>query len=210
MLNTLLADPNIVYTLMILGIWGIFFEVAHPGYLLPGIIGVAAILLTVYAFQSLPINYIGVGLILFSIALMLAEAFLPTHGALGVIGVIAFIIGSMRLLQSNAGGNAVALPLIFSLGALSALFFLIVINLAIKARFRPVVSGREELIGKIATLSAVDKESAWVHIHSELWQVRASAPLQVGQQVQIIGVEGNILLVETIKKFDPAKIKEKI
>lgn len=195
---SIITDPNIAYMLMILGIWGLFFEFAHPGYILPGVVGVIALLLALYAFQLLPINYAGLALLLSGIAFMIAEAFLPTFGALGIGGVIAFVIGSIMLLQPNTPGYAIALPLVVAVSLVSAAFFLIIIQLAIRARRKPVVSGREELIGKITTIISTDQEHAWLRIHGELWQARAEAPLKAGQKVKIKSIEGVMLIVETI------------
>lgn len=145
----IITDPNVAYMLMILGIWGIFFEFSNPGFVLPGVTGVIAILLALYAMQLLPINYAGLGLIVVGIAFMIAEAFLPTFGALGIGGVIAFIIGSILLLSNESPGYTIALPLIIGTAVASAGFFLFIINIAIKARSRPVVSGREQLPVKL-------------------------------------------------------------
>lgn len=195
---SIITDPNIAYLLMILGIWGLFLEFTHPGYILPGVTGIIALLLGLYAFQLLPISYAGLGLILVGIAFMAAEAFLPTFGALGIGGVIAFIIGSVMLLQPATPGYEIALPLIIAVSILSAAFFLFLINLAVKAHRRPVVSGREELIGKIATIVAIEGDKIWTRIHGELWQVRTDTPLTVGQKVKIIRLDGVVLVVESI------------
>ncbi len=147
--NKLLAvitDPNIAYILMLVGIWGLFFEFANPGYVLPGVTGAICLVLALYAFQVLPVNYAGLGLILLGILFMIAEAFVPSFGALGVGGVIAFAIGSVILFDTGTGGMAVSYSLIGSLSLLSALFFVFVVGMALKARRRPVVSGSEELL----------------------------------------------------------------
>ncbi len=141
--NKLLAvitDPNIAYILMLIGIYGLFFEFANPGYVLPGVAGAICLVLALYAFQVLPVNYAGLGLILLGILFMTAEAFVPS-GALGVGGVIAFAIGSVILFDTGTGGMAVSYALIGALALLSALFFVFVIGMALRARRRPVVSG---------------------------------------------------------------------
>lgn len=190
----IITDPNVAYMLLILGIWGIFFEFAHPGFLLPGVTGIIAIVVALYAFQLLPINYAGLGLILIGIAFISAEAFLPSYGALGIGGIIAFILGSILLLGTGTPGFAIALPLIFSISIISAAFFLTVINIAIKARLRPVVSGREELIGHTVTVIRIDEQhQAWTRIHGELWQVKSDTALRAGQKVKITNMEGNML-----------------
>ncbi len=195
-LLSIITDPNIAYILMIIGIWGLFFEFAHPGAVLPGVTGAICLLVALYAFQLLPISFVGLGLILLGMACMVAEAFLPTFGALGIGGVIAFIIGSLMLLGPHTPGFAIALPLIVAVSIVSAGFFLLIVNMAIKARFRPIVSGREQLIGKTAVVALEQDGTARVHIHGEWWQVRSSKVLLAGQRVKIVGIEGVVLLVE--------------
>lgn len=195
---TVITDPNVAYILLILGLWGIFFEFAHPGFFLPGVTGVIASLLALYAFQLLPINYAGLGLIITGMGFIVAEAFLPTFGALGIGGVIAFIIGSILLIDSEASGYKIALPLIMGTAAASAAFVLLLINIAIKVRAQPVVSGIEQLIGKVAAILRIDEQQqAWIRIHGEWWQVRANTDLQIGQRVQIKDISGITLLVQT-------------
>lgn len=196
----IITDPNVAYMLMILGIWGIFFEFSNPGFVLPGVTGVIAILLALYAFQLLPINYAGLGLIIVGIGFMIAEAFLPTFGALGIGGVIAFIIGSILLLGNESPGYTIALPLIIGIAIASAGFFLFIINIAIKARLRPVVSGREELANKIVTIIRIDEQKqAWTRMHGELWQVKSDTELKPGQKVKILKTEGVVLIGKTEK-----------
>jgi membrane-bound serine protease (ClpP class) len=198
MLNSFITDPNIAYLLIVLGIWGLFLELTHPGYVLPGVTGVIAILFALYAFQLLPINYTGLGLMLLGMAFMIAEAFLPTFGVLGIGGVIAFVLGSAMLVHPTTPGHTIALPLIIAISIVSAAFFLLIINLAIKSRARPIVSGHEELLGKIATVISVEENKTWTRVHGELWQARAAVPLKPGQKIKIVRVEDVILIVEPI------------
>jgi membrane-bound ClpP family serine protease len=120
---------------MLLGIYGLFFELWNPGYVLPGVIGGICLLLALYAFQVLPISYAGLGLILLGIAFMVAEAFLPSFGALGIGGVVAFVVGSIILMDTDVEGYTIAWPLIAPVAALSAAFFAVV-AMALKARKR--------------------------------------------------------------------------
>src|SRR6185295_4789389 len=148
-LLSVITDPNIAYILMLLGIYGLFFELWNPGYVLPGVVGGISLLLALYAFQVLPISYAGLGLVLLGISFMVAEAFLPSFGALGVGGVVAFVIGSIILFDTDVEGYDVAWQLVATVALLSAAFFFGVVTLAMKARRRVVVSGAEEMLGAI-------------------------------------------------------------
>jgi len=197
-----ITDPNIAYILMLLGIYGIFFELWNPGFVLPGVVGGICLLLALYAFQVLPINYAGLALILLGIAFMVAEVFMPSFGALGIGGVVAFVVGSIILLDTDVPGYSVALPLIIAVSATSAAFFLGVVWFAMKARRRRIVSGAEELVGAPgeALETFADKSptghAGRVRVHSEEWQARSRLPVAQGQAIVVIGRNGLILEVE--------------
>jgi membrane-bound serine protease (ClpP class) len=183
---------------MLLGIYGLFFELWNPGYVLPGVVGGICLLLALYAFQVLPISYAGLGLILLGIAFMVAEAFLPSFGALGIGGVVAFVVGSIILMDTDVEGYAVAWPLIAAVAALSAAFFIGVVFMALKARQRHVVSGQEEMIGATGEALENFKGHGRVRVHSEEWQARARSPIARGQKVRVIGRDGLVLDVEAM------------
>ena len=195
-LLAVITDPNIAYILMLLGIYGIFFELWNPGYVLPGVIGGICLLLALYAFQVLPISFAGLGLILLGIAFMVAEAFMPSFGALGIGGVVAFVVGSIILMDTDVEGYTIAWPLIAAVAAASAAFFIGVVMMALKARERRVVSGREEMIGALGEALENFKGTGRVRVHSEEWQACSSATLKRGQKVKVVGIEGLILTVE--------------
>ena len=191
-----IADPNVAYILMLLGIYGLFFELWNPGYVLPGVIGGICLLLALYAFQVLPINFAGLGLILLGIVFMVAEAFMPSFGALGIGGVVAFVVGSIILMDTDVEGYTVAWPLIAAVAALSAAFFIGVVFMALKARQRRVVSGQEEMVGAVGEALENFKGAGRVRVHSEEWQARSGTALKRGQKVKVVGIEGLILTVE--------------
>jgi membrane-bound serine protease (ClpP class) len=194
-LLAVITDPNIAYVLMLIGIYGLFFEFANPGYILPGVAGAISLLLALYAFQVLPVNYAGLALLALGIIFMLAEVFVPSFGALGIGGLIAFVIGSIILFDEEGTGYAVSLPLIFTLSATTAGFFLFVVGAAIKARNRPVVSGMEELLG--ARGEAVEDFSGKgrIRIHGEIWWAESAVPLHDGDKVQVDSIDGLVLRV---------------
>jgi membrane-bound serine protease (ClpP class) len=196
-LLAVIADPNIAYILMLLGVYGLFFELWNPGYIVPGVVGGICLLLALYAFQVLPISYAGLGLILLGTGFMVAEAFMPGLGVLGIGGLTAFVIGSIILFDTEGGGFGVAWPLIATTAALSAAFFFGVVYLALRTRRRAVVSGHEELIGSHGVaLEDFAAGTGRVRVHSEEWQARAASPIHGGEQVKVTGRDGLVLLVE--------------
>jgi len=201
--NRLLAvitDPNIAYILMLIGIYGLFFEFANPGFVLPGVVGAISLLLALYAFQVLPVNYAGLALLSLGIIFMLAEAFVPSFGALGFGGVIAFVIGSIILFDQEGTGYAVSLPLIFTLSFITAGFFLFIIGAAIKARERPVVSGQEELLHSTGEVLDDFEGKGRIRIHGEVWRAESATPLRRGDRVKVFAVDGLVLKVEPLNQ----------
>jgi len=180
---------------MLIGIYGLMLEFSNPGAIVPGTVGAIALLLALYSFQLLPVNYAGMGLILLGVALMVGEAFQPSFGVLGIGGLIAFVTGSIFLMDTDVPGFGIDISVIVSFAIISALVFIVVIGMAIKARRRPVVSGLEELVGAEATVLADFDRQGRVSIHSETWRALSSAPLHKGQQVKVSGIEGLTLRV---------------
>jgi len=201
--NRLLAvitDPNVAYILMLIGIYGLFFEFANPGFVLPGVAGAISLLLALYAFQVLPVNYAGLALLSLGILFMLAEAFVPSFGALGFGGVIAFVIGSIILFDQEGTGYAVSLPLIFALSLITAGFCLFMIGAAIKARARPVVTGQEEMLQASGEVLEDFKGKGRIRIHGEVWQAESALPLRRGDRVQVVAVDGLVLKVKPLNR----------
>jgi len=201
-LLAVIADPNIAYILMLLGIYGLFFELWNPGYVLPGVIGGICLLLALYAFQVLPISYAGLGLILLGIGFMVAEAFMPSFGALGIGGLIAFVVGSIILFDTEVGDFGVAWPLIAGVAVASALFFFGVVYLAMKARGRRIVSGAEELVGATGEALEAFTDTGRVRVHSEEWQAHTRLALKRGQKIRVVGRDGLLLTVEPLSTED--------
>lgn len=193
-LLSVITDPNVAYILMLVAVYGLFFEFANPGYVLPGVAGAICLVLALYAFQVLPVNYAGLGLILLGILFMIAEAFVPSFGALGVGGAIAFAIGSVILFDIDSG-FAVSYTLIGSLALLSALFFIFVVGMALQSRRRPVVTGREEMISMLGEAQEDFETQGLIRIHGELWQARCAEPVRRGQSVCVTGLDGLVLIV---------------
>jgi len=197
-LLAVISDPNVAYILMLLGVYGLFFELANPGFVLPGVIGGISLLLALFAFQVLPINIAGLGLIGLGIAFMVAEAFVPSFGALGLGGVIAFVAGSIMLMDTGVPGYGVSVALIGSVALASALFFIMITTMAIKARKRPVVSGAEELLHETGIALESFQHRGHVQLHGETWQALSKQPVHKGDEIRVVGRDGLILEIATI------------
>ena len=191
-----ITNPNVAYILMLLGIYGLFFELANPGFVLPGVIGGICLLLALYSLQVLPVNYAGLALILLGIAFMIAELFMPSFGALGIGGIVAFVIGSIILFDVEGGNLAISMPLIIAVSILSGAFFLIVVRSIINAHRKPVVSGSEQIIGSTGSALGDFDARGVIHIHGENWQVESTSPVKEGEKVRVVGRDGLILKVK--------------
>lgn len=195
-----ITDPSVAYILLLIGIYGLFFEFANPGFIVPGVVGAIAIMLALYALQMLPINYAGLGLICLGILFMVAEIFMPSFGALGMGGVIAFIAGSILLMDTTLPAYQIAWPLIMAMALANALFFFIIVGMAVKARNRRIVSGQEYLLDKVGETLEDITETGQARIQGEIWTVHTAAPLKRGDAVRVIAVEGIHLTVEPANK----------
>lgn len=191
-----ITNPGIALILMMLGIYGLIFEFSNPGLALPGIVGGICLLLALYAFQLLPISYAGLGLIILGIALMLAEAFVPSFGILGIGGAIAFVIGAVILIDTDTPGYGIPLRLILPLAIASALLSFFTMLMAIRARAQPVVSGAEAMIGASGEILADCIDEGWANIHGERWRIACRQPLAQGQKIRVSAIRGLILDVE--------------
>ncbi len=192
-LLAVITNPSVALILMMIGIYGLIFEFSNPGTGGGGVIGGICLLLAMFSLQMLPVNYAGVALILLGLGFMVAEAFVPSFGALGLGGVAAFVTGAVILIDTEVPGFGIPLALIGTLGLLSALLVFGIVSMALKARRRPVVSGDGELIGTLTRITGIKPDepgTGWVQLHGEHWQVHGTAPLQVGQQVRVVARHG--------------------
>jgi membrane-bound serine protease (ClpP class) len=194
-LLAVISDPSLVLILMLIGVYGLFFEFSNPGFVAPGVIGAICLLLALYGFQLLPVNYAGLALILLGIGLLVAEAFLPSFGTLGIGGIAAFVIGAVILIDTDVPGFGIPYALIGGAALVSGAFILAVGAIALKARRRPVVSGAEELIGSRGEILETTGTEGWARVHGERWRVQSSAALTPGQRVQVAAMQGLVLTV---------------
>jgi len=191
------TDPSVAVILMMIGIYGLIFEFMNPGFVLPGVLGGICLLIALYAFQLLPINYAGIALIVLGIAFIIAEAFMPSFGALGIGGVIAVAFGMVILIDPEvAPGFEIPLAFIAGLSAMMGLALFATVYLALKARRQPVVSGREDLRGADAVVLEDFEGEGWARVHGERWRVRSTVPLKRGEHARVTRVSGLTLTVE--------------
>jgi membrane-bound serine protease (ClpP class) len=201
-LLAVITNPSVALILMMIGIYGLIFEFSNPGSGVGGVLGGICLILGLYALQLLPVNYAGVALILLGIAFMAAEAFLPSFGILGIGGVAAFVFGALILIDTDVPGFGIPLALIISLALSSALFIVLIVSMALRARGRLQVSGDTPLLGSRVAILAVQADnpcSGWVQLQGERWQVQSDTPLAPGQQVQVQarkGVQLNVIAAD--------------
>jgi len=192
---SVITDPSVAYLLVLLGVYALVFEFSNPGLVFPGVVGAICILIAAYAFHMLPVNYAGLALMLLGIAFMAAELFFPAYGSLGVGGAIAFVLGSVILIDTDVPGYGVPFSLVLGVAAAGAAFLFFSVGMMLKARKRPVVSGREELIGSTGELLEDCQPEAWARIHGETWRVRCAGGLKSGQRVRVTAMHGLLLEV---------------
>lgn len=200
-LLSVIANPSFALILLMIGIYGLMFEFSSPGFGVAGVTGAICLVLALFALQMLPVNYAGLALILLGMALLAAELVTPAFGVLGVGGVVAFIAGGLLLFDRDIPGFGVPLSLIFGLAASSAAVVLLGGSMALRARRRPVVSGREEMIGAVGEVLALDNDIVWALVHGERWKVHSPDALAPGQRVRVLALHGLILEVRA-EDFD--------
>src|SRR5437870_2774589 len=192
-----ITNPSVAYLLILLGAYGLLFEFMNPGLVMPGVVGVIALLIAAYALHLLPINYAGLALIFLGIGFMVAEAFLPAYGSLGIGGLIAFVLGSIMLIQdTELPGFEIPIALIAGVAAASAGFLIFVVGMLVKSQRRAVVSGREQLIGARGEALEDFEREGWARVQGEQWKVRTTGAVRRGQKLRVTGMHGLVLDVE--------------
>ncbi|MBF7053018.1 nodulation protein NfeD [Halomonas sp. KAO] len=195
-LLAVITNPNVAYFLMIIGFYGLIFELSNPGSLVPGTIGIICLLLALFAFQVLPVNYAGLALILVGLGLIVGEALMPSFGILGIGGIVAFVIGSVILMDADTLN--ISLPMIGGIALLAAGLMLWVVTRFIGLRRRPPRTGHEELVGSEALVLEDFTDQGHVRLMGERWRARSPTPLARGQSVRVTAVDGLTLEVEPL------------
>jgi len=199
-LLAVLTDPGIAVLLIMIGVVGLFIEFTHAGLVVPGVLGGICLLLGLFALQMLPINFAGLALLGLGIAFMLAEAFVPSYGALGLGGIVAFVLGTIVLMDTDLPGYGIPLAVIITAAILSALLMATLGGLALRSWRRATVTGDSELLGAVAEVVDVSPELVWISLRGERWQAQCSTPLQRGQQVRVVARHGLLLQVDAVER----------
>jgi len=188
-----ITNPSVAYLLILVGIYALIFEFTNPGMILPGVAGAICILIAMYAFQLLPVNYAGLALLLLGIAFMMAEVWVAGHGMLAIGGLAAFVIGSIMLLDSGVPQFSIPYTLIAGVALGSLAFLMLVMRMVVRNRARPVVSGREYLRGTVGEALEDIEVEGWARVQGERWRVRTAAPLRAGERLRVTAVRGLVL-----------------
>src|SRR5947208_5997600 len=195
-LLAVITNPTVAYGLMLIGIWGLLLEGYNPGAVLPGVAGSVCLLIALFAFQILSVNYAGLALVVLGTAMIISEFFFPTYGSLGVGGLIAFVVGSLILFDTDIPGMNVGRPLIGAFATMGGLVIAGIVYLASRSMRRPVATGTQAMIGESAEVVAGFTGRGKVRYGGELWTARSDAALRAGELARIVRVEGLTLWVE--------------
>jgi membrane-bound serine protease (ClpP class) len=193
-----ISDPNVALILMMIGIYGLFFEFWNPGVVAPGVIGGICLIVGLAALSALPVNYAGLALLVLGVLLMAAEALIPGFGAIGLGGVVAFALGALFLFDPEQSDIPIqaSWQVVAGLTAVSAAFFLGVLGMAVRARHRPVLTGGAEMIGSVGEVVYWSGGTGRIRVRGELWSAESGAILAEGQKVRVVGRTGLVLAVD--------------
>jgi membrane-bound serine protease (ClpP class) len=197
-LLAVITHPTIAYGLLLIGLYGLLLEGYNPGVMFPGVIGVISLMLALFALQILSVNYAGLALVVLGVGMIIAEFHVPAFGSLGLGGLVAFVVGSIILFDTETPGMAIGLPLIAGVATVGGLVVLAIAYLGARAQRRPVVMGERVMLGQTAEVVENFNDKGQVRYAGELWNAHTTTPLRVGQQVRIVKVEGLGLWVEPI------------
>ncbi len=194
----IISNPNVAYILMLLGFYGLFFEITSPGAIFPGVVGAICLVLAFYSFQTLPVNYAGLLLIVFAIIMFVLEVKVVSHGVLTIGGIVSMVIGSLMLFESSSPFLKLSLYLVISAALMTALFFTLTVGLAVRAWRRKPVTGTEGLIGLEGVAHTDIFKDGMALVHGEYWRAYSDEPVRKGEKVKVLSVEGLRLHVRKI------------
>jgi len=195
-----IANPEIVLLLGLIGLYGLMYEGWNPGAIVPGVVGVICLLLAAYALQVLPVNYAGLALIIVGLALMTAEAFAPSFGALGLGGIAAFVFGSIMMFDSGIPGFGISLTFVIALAIIAALFIIWLVSFVLRLRRRGAVSGRGSIIGGVGTAMSDFSGEGKIWLEGEAWAARSKVTISKDQEVVVTDLVGLVLEVEPVSE----------
>jgi membrane-bound serine protease (ClpP class) len=191
-----ISDPSLAILLMLVGFYGLLFEFSNPGFVLPGVVGAVCLLLGLFGLQTLPVNGAGIALLLLGLGLFAAEVFIPSYGVLSIGGVIAFTLGAVMLIDSEAPGFGVPKSLVFTLAVITLGVVAVMATLMLRVRRRAPSSGTTTMIGIVGEIVEADGSQGWAQVQGERWRVRGARALAPGQRVRVLRVDGLTLEVE--------------
>lgn len=195
-----LANPNIAFILLMLGFYGLFFELSHPGAIFPGVVGGICLILAFFSFQTLPINYAGVLLIILGMGLFIMEALTPTYGPLAIGGVVSLVLGATMLVNTDLPFLRVSWSVIIPVVLVTAAFFLFGMGMVVRAHRRKPTTGRRGMIGlKGDARATIDSRQGQVLVHGELWSAISEKRIKKGERIKVVDVDGLVLKVETLE-----------
>lgn len=197
-LLSVITNPTVAYGLLLIGLYGLLLEGYNPGAVLPGVTGAICLLLGLFALQVLPVNYAGLALMGLGVLLVIAEAFVPSFGTLGLGGLIAFVIGSIILFDTDVPGFKVAIPLIAGIAVAGGLILVGIVWIFSRARRRPVVTGAEQIVGSIGEADENFSGRGRVRLGSEYWNAISRVPVRAGQKVRVVSMDGLLLNIEPL------------
>ena len=195
----IISDPNISYILMMIGLAGLYFELAHPGAVFPGVVGAISLILAFFSFQTLPVNYAGVILIFLAIIFFIAEIKVASYGILSIGGLISLILGSLMLFENMRVSLKLMMPTIVLVGG----FFVVVAGVAFHALRSKPTGGSEGIVGEVGEVrEAIDPEGL-VFVHGEYWRAFSEEPIEPGEKVEVTGINGLLLNVQKVPNREP-------
>ena len=195
----LLTNPNIAYILLLLGVYGLFFELQNPGMIFPGVVGGICLILGFYSLHVLPVNYAGLALIILSAILFILEIYITSQGLLTIGGVVALVFGSLILFESDVPYLRVSWEVIMLVVVIVAGFVIFLLTLGVRAQFRRKTTGSEGIVGKIGTARTdIDTSGGTVFVHGEFWNAISDSAIKEGSSVKVLSVKEMVLRVEVI------------
>jgi len=195
-----IVDPQVAYILLLLGIYGLFFELSNPGSFAPGIIGGICILVALYALQSLPTNGAGIGLIVLGVVLLILEVKVTSFGALTLGGLTAMVLGSLILFESPEAWARVGLRIIIPSVLVFASFFIFCVWLVVRSQRRQVVTGADAMLGTVGRIleSTGPNRPGKAVFHGEVWNVRSEEEIPEGDSIEVVAIEGRMAQVRRV------------
>jgi membrane-bound serine protease (ClpP class) len=190
-----LANPNLAYIFLLLGFYGLYFELSNPGSIFPGVVGGILLLLGLFALQMMPVNYVGVLLIAFAMLLFLVEIKVPSHGLLTIGGIVALVLGSLMLFDTTDRLYRVSWSVLVPAVGVTVAFFLFAVGMGIRAQRKQPATGREGLVGLVGEVTEPLEPDGRVFVEGELWFASADEPIETGETIQVVAVHGMKLKV---------------